>query len=242
MGRNKASLARRLFGAGVSAMLLAGVVGGPVGAARSTGGPAITNLAVDGSCRVTMTYSAKGAKLAEVDMNAQTWGYTSPTDTSPGYDVWAGSTWAPVTLVRGSGDAVIQLTPGGRLKEFEYYGWAYARDIGTYKDGTLTPFYTFRSTCVMPDYEYTVKFHNGYTQGDAGFIPAYQQRVRFGQLIAEPAPLTRAGYSFLGWTGWDYGYLGPHPSTGVWDFSTDTMLDYDPLVMYAEWAEIVPVP
>lgn len=33
-----------------------------------------------------------------------------------------------------------------------------------------------------------------------------------------------------------------HPSTGVWDFSTDTMLDYDPLVMYAEWAEIVPVP
>lgn len=241
MGRSKASLARRFFGAGVSAILLAGVFGGPVGAARpTTGGPSITNLAVDGNCRVTMTYSAKGGKLGEVDMWAQTWGYTSPTDTVGGYDIWAGSTWAPATMVRGSGDVVFQLAPGGRLKKFEYYGWLYTRDIGTYKDGTASPIYSFLSTCVMPDFEYTVKFHDNYTPGDAGFIPGYQQRVRFGQLITEPTAPTRSGYDFAGWVGYDYGYLGPHPASGVWDFSSDTMLDYDPLVMYAQWSPVVP--
>lgn len=241
MGRRKASLAKRFFGAGVTAIVLAGVVGGPVGAARPTsGGPAITNLVVDGNCRVSMTYSAKGGKLGEVDMWAQTWGYTSPTDTVAGYDIWAGSTWAPATMVRGSADVVFQLAPGGRLKKFDYYGWLYTRNIGTYKDGTASPIYSFLSTCVMPDFQYTVKFHDGYTSGDAGYIPTYQQRVRFGQLITEPTAPTRSGYGFLGWKGYDYGYLGPHPASGFWNFSSDTMLDYDPLVMFAQWAPVVP--
>lgn len=236
MATRRRDIARRCFGAAIAGLVLAGVVGGPVGAARpTTSGPEITGLAVDGNCRVTMTYSAKGGKLGEVDMYAQTWGYGTPDDNVPGYEIWAGSTWAPANMVRGSANVSFQLAPGGRLKEFTYYGWLYGREIGTYKDGTLTPYYTFRSTCVVPDYLYTVKFHDGFTSGDAGFYPGYQQRLRFGQLLTEPTPPTRSGYVFTGWVGMDYGYLGRHPATGVWDFSTDTMTDYDPLVMYAQW-------
>ena len=243
MGRGNARLSSRIVAAGVTAIVLTGTLGGPVGAARqTTGGPAITNFAIDGNCRVTMTYSAKGGKLGEVDLWARTWGYTSATDTVPGYDIWAGSTWAPATMVRGVGDVVLQLAPGGRLKKLEYYGWLYTRDIGTYKDGTATPIYSAMSTCVIADHEYTVKFRDGDSSGDAGFIPAYQQRVRFGELISEPTPPTRSGYDFLGWVGEDYGYLGRHPSSGVWDFDTHTMLDYDPLVMYAQWAPVIPAP
>ena len=240
MMTRRRDIARRLFGAGVAALMLGGVVAAPVGAARpTTGGPSISNLVVDGNCRVSMTYSAKGGKLGEVDLYAQTLGYTSPTDTILGYDIWAGSTWQPATMVRGTGDVAFQLAPGGRLKRFTYSGWLYGREIGTYKEGTLTPYYTFLSTCVIPDFQYTVKFHDGYTAGDAGFIAASQQRVRFGQLIAEPTPPTRTGFVFTGWLAYDYGYIGPNP-TSVWNFSTDTMRDYDPLVLYAQWATPCP--
>ena len=234
VGPTKASLAKRFFGAGVTAIVLAGVVGGPVGAAPPISrGPAITNLVVDGNCRVSMTYSATGGKLGEVDMWAQTWGFTSLADPTPGYDIWAGFTWQPANMVRGSADVVFQLAPGGHLKKFSYYGWLYTRDIGTYKNGTASPILTFLSTCVMPQFEYTVKFHDNYTSGDAGFLPAYQHRVRFGQLITEPAPPTRSGYTFAGWRGYLYGYL-PYGSI-PWNFGVDTMSDYDPLVMFAQW-------
>ena len=230
----------RLFRAGVTAILLAGVVAGPAGAGKpTTSGPSISNLVVDGSCRVTMTYSAKGGKAGEVDLYAETLGYTSPTDTTLGYDIWAGSTWQPATMVSGSANVAFQLAPGGRQKRFTYSGWLYGRTPGTYKDGTLSPYYTFLSTCVMPDFQYTVKFHDGYTTGDAGFIPADQQRVTFGQLIAEPAAPTRPDFVFTGWLAYDYGYLGPNPAT-AWNFSTDRMRDYDPLVMYAQWAPACP--
>jgi hypothetical protein len=233
-------LARRFLGAGVTAILMAGVVAGPVGAGKpTTGGPSISNVVVDGSCRVTMTYSAKGGKAGEVDLYAETLGYTSPTDTVLGYDIWAGSTWQPATMVNGKADVAFQLAPGGRLKEFTYSGWLYARTPGVYKDGTLTPYYTFRSTCVIPDFLYTVKFHDGYTSGDAGYIAADQQRVTFGQLIAEPAQPTRPDYVFTGWKAYDYGYLGPNPA-GFWNFSSDTMRDYDPLVMFAQWEPACP--
>jgi hypothetical protein len=182
-----------------------------------------------------MTYSASGGKLGEVDLYAQTWGYGSPTDTVAGYKVWAGSTWQPATMAHGSATVVFQLASGGRLKQFTYSGWLYGKAIGTYKPGTLTPYYTMTSTCVIPDYQYTVKFHDGYTQGDAGLIPADQQRVTFGSLIAAPTVIpTRTDYVFTGWKAFDYGYLGPNPA-GMWDFSTDTMRDYDPLVLVAQW-------
>ena len=227
--------ARRFLDAAITAVVLGAMVAGPVGAARPTGGgPSITNVLDDGNCRVSMTYSAKGGKLGEVDLYAETLGYSSPTDTTLGYDIWAGSTSQPATMGRGSADVVFQLVPGGRQKRFTYYGWLYGRDIGTYKDGTLTPYLTFLSTCVMPDFQYTVKFHDGYTSGDAGFIAANQQRVRFGQLITEPAAPVRTGHVFTGWLAYDYGYLGPNP-TSLWNFSADTMRDYDPLVMYAQW-------
>ncbi|HEY3334499.1 MAG TPA: InlB B-repeat-containing protein [Candidatus Limnocylindrales bacterium] len=232
--------ATRLFGAGVTAMLLAGVVAGPVAAGKPvSSGPAISNVVVDGNCRVSMTYSAKGGKLGEVDLYAQTLGYTSPTDTTLGYDIWAGSTWQPATMVNGSTTVVFQLAPSGRQKRFTYYGWLYGRTPGTYKDGTLTPYYTFLSTCVMPDFQYTVKFHDGYTSGDAGFLPALQQARTFGQLLTEPTPPSRTGYDFTGWLAYDYGYLGPNPAR-PWNFSTDTMRDYDPLVLYAQWSQICP--
>lgn len=233
-------LATRLLGAGVTALLLAGVMAGPVGAGRPSGGATITNVVVDNNtCRVSMTYNAKGGKLGQVDLYAETLGYTSPTDTTLGYDIWAGSTWQPANMVRGSADVVFQLAPGGRQKRFTYSGWLYGRDIGVYKDGTLTPYYTFLSTCVMPEFEYTVKFHDGYSSGNAGFIAANQQRVRFGQLIAEPTPPTRPDYVFAGWLAFDYGYLGPNPAV-PWDFSSDRMRDYDPLVMFAQWAPACP--
>jgi len=231
-------LATRLLGAGVTALLVAGVIAGPVGAGKPSGGATITNVAIDGNCRLTMTYSAKGGKLGQVDLYAQTWGYP-PNDTTAGYKIWAGSTWQPATMVNGSADVVFQLAPGGRQKQFTYSGWLYGKAPGVYKPGTLTPYYTFLSTCVMPDFEYTVKFHDGYTSGDAGFIAAIQQRVKFGQLIAEPTPPTRPDYVFTGWLAYDYGYLGPNP-TVPWDFSTDRMRDYDPLVMYAQWAPACP--
>lgn len=233
-------LAKRALLIGVAGIVLTGVVAAPVGAARpDAGGPSISDLVVDADCRVTMTYAAKGGKLGEVDMWAQTLGYTSPTDTVLGYDIWAGSTWAPATMVRGTADVTFQLAPGGRMKEFTYYGWLYGRAVGTYKPGTASPYYTFRSTCVIPDFQYTVKFHDGYTAGDAGFLPALQQRRTFGQLITEPTPPTRSGYDFTGWLASDYGYLAPNPAT-AWDFATDTMRDYDPLVMYAQWAPTCP--
>lgn len=231
-------LAARVLGAGVTAILLAGVVAGPAGAAKSSG-PAITNVVVGSDCRVSMTYTASGGKTGEVDLYAQTYGYTSPTDTVGGYDIWAGSTWQPVTMVNGSGSVVFPLAPGGRLKKFTYSAWLYGKAPGVYKKGTLTPYLTFMSTCVIPDFQYTVKFHDGFTQGDAGFLPALQQRHVFGDLLTEPTPPTRDGYVFTGWLAYDYGYLGPNP-TGAWDFSTDRMRDYDPLVLYAQWA--VPCP
>ena len=240
MSIRRRDVVTRVLGASVTAILLAGTVVGPVGAAKPTSsGPTITNVVVGSDCRVSMTYSAKGGKSGEVDLYAQTLGYTSPTDTTLGYDIWAGSTWQPATMSNGSANVVFQLATGGRLKQFTYYGWLYGKAPGVYKDGTLTPYYTFRSTCVMPDFEYTVKFHDGYTSGDAGFIAADQQRVKFGQLISEPTPPTRDGYDFAGWLAYDYGYLGPNP-TVPWDFSTDRMRDYDPLVLYAQWA--VPCP
>ena len=74
--------ARSFFGAGLIAIVLAGAVAGPAGAGKPTSsGPAITNVVVGGDCRVTMTYSAKGGKAGEVDLYAETYGYTSPTDT-----------------------------------------------------------------------------------------------------------------------------------------------------------------
>ena len=240
MTTRQRALARRLFGAGVTAVLLGGVVAAPVGAARPTsGGPVITNLVVDGNCRVSMTYSAKGSKAGEVDLYAQTLGYTSPTDTTLGYDIWAGSTWQPAAMTNNSATVVFQLAPGGRQKQFTVYGWLYGKAPGVYKPGTQTPYYTFLSTCVIPDFEYTVKFYDGYTSGDAGFIAADQQRVKFGQLIAEPTAPTRADYVFTGWLAYDYGYLGPNPAV-AWNFSTDTMRDYDPLVMYAQWEPACP--
>ena len=132
-------LARRFVGAGVTAIVLAGVVAGPVGAAKPVAsGPSVTNLVVDSSCRVSMTYSAKGGKQGEVDLYAQTLGYTSPTDTTLGYDIWAGSTWQPAAMVNGSANVVFQLAPGGRQKRFTYYGWLYGKAPGVYKDGTLS--------------------------------------------------------------------------------------------------------
>jgi uncharacterized repeat protein (TIGR02543 family) len=229
-------LARRFAGASITAVLLAGVVAAPAGATKPTsGGPTITNVVVDGNCRVSMTYSAKGGKLGEVDLYAETLGYTSPTDTTLGYDIWAGSTWQPASMVRGVGDVVFQLAPGGRQKRFTYYGWLYGRDIGVYKEGTLTPYYTFLSTCVIPDFLYTVKFHDGY----GGYIAADQQRVLFGQRITEPPEPVRPDYVFTGWLAYDYGYLGPNPAR-PWDFSSDTMRDYDPLVLYAQWSPACP--
>jgi uncharacterized repeat protein (TIGR02543 family) len=240
MTNRRRDLAGRLFGAGVTAILLAGAVAGPAGAARPTGGgPSITNLAIDGTCRVTMTYSAKGGKAGQVDLYAQTWGFTGPSDPIAGYDIWAGSATQPVTMSSGIGNVAFQLVPGGRQKRFTYSGWLYGKAPGVYKDGTLTPYYTFLSTCVMPDYQYTVRFHDGYTSGDAGYFPAYQQRRTFGQLITEPAPPTRPDYVFTGWLAYDYGYLGPNPA-GPWNFSTDTMRDYDPLVLFAQWAPACP--
>ncbi len=240
MAMRRHDLARRWFGAGVIAILLAGVLGGPVSAGKpTTSGPTITNVGWVSDCQLQMTYSAKGSKLGEVDLYAQTLGYTGPDDTTLGYDIWAGSTWQPANMVGGSATVVFQLAPGGRQKRFTYSAWLYGKAPGVYKPGTLTPYYTLLSTCVIPDYEYTVKFHDGYTSGDAGFILADQQRVRFGQLIAEPTPPTRAGYAFTGWLAYDYGYLGPNPST-PWDFSTDTMRDYDPLVLVAQWAPVCP--
>ncbi|HEX5013290.1 MAG TPA: hypothetical protein VFV72_03950 [Candidatus Limnocylindrales bacterium] len=59
------------------------------------------NVVAGGDCRVTMTY--------EVDLTAQTYGCTSPTDTVPGYDVWAGSTWQPAATVSGSANVTFQL-------------------------------------------------------------------------------------------------------------------------------------
>ncbi|MBI2775841.1 MAG: InlB B-repeat-containing protein [Chloroflexi bacterium] len=240
MTMQRRDVARRLIGAGVTAALLGAVIAAPVGAAKpTTSGPTISNVVFDGNCGVTMTYSAKGGKLGEVDLYAQTLGYTSPTDTVLGYDIWAGSTSQPATMVNGSATVAFQLAPGGRLKQFTYYGWLYGKAVGTYKPGTLTPYYTFRSTCVMPDFQYTVKFHDGYTEGAAGFIAADQQRVKFGQLIAEPAAPTRNDYVFTGWLAYDYGWLGPNP-TVAWDFSTDTMRDYDPLVLVAQWDPVCP--
>jgi len=234
-GRNDGRARRTLLVAATAALITALMAPVAYAGKPASGGPTISNVVVSTTCQVSMTYSAKGGKLGEVDLYAETLGYTSPTDTTLGYDIWAGSTWQPAAMVRGSADVVFQLAPGGRLKRFTYYGWLYGRDIGVYKDGTLTPYYTFLSTCVMPDYEYTVKFHDGYTTGDAGFIAANQQRVKFGGLIAEPTPPTRSGYVFSGWLAYDYGYLGPNPAV-AWDFSTDRMRDYDPLVMYAQWA------
>jgi len=232
--------AKPLFGAGLTAILLAGVLAGPVGAGKPTGGgPAVTDVVVGGDCRVSMTYTAKGSKAGQVDLYAQTLGYTSPTDTTLGYDIWAGSTWQPATMINGSADVVFQLAPGGRLKQFTYSGWLYGKAPGVYKPGTLSEYKTFTSTCVIPDYQYTVKFHDNYTQGDAGFYPALTQRRTFGSLLAEPPEPTRTGYVFTGWKAYDYGYLGPNP-TGMWNFSTDTMRDYDPLVLYAQWAEPCP--
>ena len=232
--------ARRLFGAALTAIVLGGVVAAPVGAGKPTAsGPAITSVAIDGSCLLTMTYSASGGKLGEVDLYAQTWGYTSPSDTVAGYDIWAGSTWQPATMIHGTANLAFQLAPGGRLKRFTYDGWLYGKAPGVYKPGTQTPYYTFLSTCVIPDFQYTVKFHDGYTSGDAGFIPADQQRVTFGGLITEPTPPTRPDYVFVGWWAQDYGYLDPNPNR-AWDFSTDTMRDYDPLVMYAHWEPACP--
>jgi uncharacterized repeat protein (TIGR02543 family) len=233
-------LARRWFGAGAAAIVLAGIVALPAGAAKPVAsGPSVTNLVVDGSCRVSMTYSAKGGKQGEVDLYAQTLGYTSLDDTTLGYDIWAGSTWQPATMANGSANVVFQLAPGGRQKRFTYYGWLYGKAPGVYKDGTLTPYYTFLSTCVIPDYLYTVKFHDGYTSGDAGYLPALQQKHTFGELLAEPTPPTRAGYDFAGWLAYDYGYLGPNPTT-PWNFSTDRMRDYDPLVLVAQWTVACP--
>lgn len=232
--------ARSFFGAGLTAILLAAVVAGPASAGKPTSsGPAITNVVVGGDCRVTMTYSAKGGKTGEVDLYAETYGYTSPTDTVGGYDIWAGSTWQPATMINGSATVTFPLATGGRLKEFTYSGWLYARTPGVYKDGTLTPYKTFMSTCVIPDYLYTVKFHDNYTQGDAGFYPALTQRRTFGSLLSEPPAPTRTGFVFTGWKAYDYGYLGPSPDR-AWDFATDTMRDYDPLVLYAQWAEPCP--
>ena len=56
-------LARRTLGAGLTAIVLAGAVAGPAGAAKpTTSGPSITNVVVGGDCRVSVTYSAKGGK------------------------------------------------------------------------------------------------------------------------------------------------------------------------------------
>lgn len=241
MERKKGSLARRLLSASATAILLAGVVGGPVGAARpTTGGPSISAVTYDPvvPCKIYVTYTATRGKFAQIDLWARTLGYTSPSDTSLGYDIWAGSEHRNGPIAGGTYTAAFQLAAGGRQKEFTTWGWAY-RIEGVTLDRTLSPTYSFRSTCVMPNFDYTVKFHDGYTSGDAGYISAYQQRVKFGQLITEPTPPTRAGYGFTGWLAYDYGYLGPNP-TSLWDFSTDRMRDYDPLVMYAQWAEIIP--
>ena len=233
-------LARRFLGAGVTGIVLAGVVAGPVGAGKPTsGGPAIGNLSVDGTCKVSMTYSAKGSKTGEVDLYAQTYGYTSPTDTVGGYDIWAGQTWRPAAMVNNSATVTFQLATGGRLKKFTYYGWLYGKAPGVYKDGTLSPYYTFMSTCVIPDYQYTVKFHDGYTSGDAGYLAQLTQHHVFGDLLTEPTPPTRPGYDFAGWLAYDYGYLGPNPAT-PWDFTSDRMRDYDPLVLVAQWSYICP--
>ena len=63
--------------------------------------------------------------------------------------------------------------------------------------------------------------------------------MTFGQLIAEPAAPTRPDFVFTGWLAYDYGYLGPNPAI-AWNFNTDRMRDYDPLVMYAQWAPACP--
>jgi uncharacterized repeat protein (TIGR02543 family) len=233
VGTTRASLAKRCFGAGVTAMLLAGVVAGPVSAARSTG-PTISSVTFDPNvpCKVYVTYTGRG-KNAQIDMWAQSWGYTTPTDTVAGYDIWAGSESRNGPMSSGSYTAVFQLADGGHLKQFTTWGWAY-RVEGVTLDKTISPTYSFNSVCVFPNYDYTVKFHDGYTTGDAGFLPALQQSVKFDQLITEPTPPTRAGYIFAGWSAYYQGYLGPHPASGYWDFASDKMTDFD-TVMYAQW-------
>lgn len=226
---------RRILLVAAMAALIGALMAPAANAARPTsGGPTISAVTWDPvvPCKVYVTYTGRG-KNAQVDMWARTWGFTSPTDPVAGYDIWAGSESRNGPMANGSYTATFELAPGGRQKEFTTWGWAY-RVEGVTLDRTLSPTYSFKTTCVFPNFLYTVKFHDGYTTGDAGFISSYTQRVRFGDLITEPTPPTRSGYGFTGWLAYDYGYLGPNP-TSVWNFSVDRMRDYDPLVMYAQW-------
>jgi len=212
------------------------VVAAPADAGKpASGGPTISAITWDPviPCKVYVTYTPKRGKYAQIDMWAQSWGYTSPTDTQAGYDIWAGSESRNGPISGGTYTAVFQLAAGGHLKQFTTWGWAY-RVEGVTLDGTVSPTVSFTSTCVFPNYDYTVRFHDGYTSGDAGFLPALQRTAKFGELIAEPTPPTRPGYTFAGWKAYYQGYLGPHPETGYWDFSTMTMTDFD-MVMYAQW-------
>ncbi len=229
--RREGHVMRRILLVAALAALIGALMAPAANAAR-LGGPTISSVTFDPNvpCKVYVTYTGRG-KNAQIDMWARTLGYTSPTDTILGYDIWAGSESRNGPMASGSYTAVFQLAAGGHLKEFTTWGWAY-RVEGVTLDRTLSPTYSFRTTCVFPNFEYTVKFNDGYT-GDAGFLPALQQRAKFRELIAEPTPPTRSGYTFAGWRGYLYGYL-PYGSI-PWDFSSDTMSDYDPLILYAQW-------
>lgn len=240
--RTRRATARVLPVIGALAVAIATLAPGASAARPAGGGPAISSVAFDPviPCKIYVTYTATRGKLAQIDMWAQSWGYTSPTDTVAGYDIWAGSESRNGAISSGKYTAEFQLAAGGHLKEFTTWGWAY-RTEGVTLDRTLSPTYSFRTTCVFPTYEYTVKFHDGYTTGDSGFLPALQQRVRFGQLITEPTAPTRNGYVFVGWLAYFQGYLGPNPTSGYWNFSSDPMTDFD-TVMVAQWETATPAP
>ena len=214
------------------AVVALAVVAMPSEAARPSG-PTITSFTYDAACNITVTYTAGGRKSAEIDMTAASYGYTSPTDAVGGFDIWAGSESKFGPMVNGSFTAVFQLVPGGFLKKFEAYGWQY-RVEGVYLKGTASPYVSIMAPCTFANYEYTVRFHDGYTSGDAGLLPALQRTAKFGQLITEPTPPTRTGFTFAGWRAYPRGYLGPYPATGYWDFTTMTMAD-DHTVMSAQW-------
>jgi len=234
--RREGHVMRRILLVAAMAALLTALMAPAAYAGKPTSsGPTISSVTYDPviPCKVYVTYTTKSGKFAEIDMWARSWGYTSPADTVAGYDIWAGSESRNGPMARGSYTAVFQLAAGGHLKEFTTWGWAY-RVEGVTLDRTLSPTYSFTSTCVFPNYDYTVKFHDGYTSGDAGFLSALQRTAKFGELITEPTPPTRDGYTFAGWSAYFQGYLGPHPTSGYWNFSSDTMTDFD-TVMFARW-------